>query len=94
MITKEEIYKKADLYLLMNLGQFIGAGEPAFDNMIEVWIVPVFHKSNIATFPIGEMLLDKEGNVLDAPTDKDIDSVFERKLALNEKLKEKFQLTV
>jgi len=93
MITKEEIYKKADLHLLTALGQFIGAGEPVFDNMIEVWIVPVFHKSNIATFPIGEMLLDKEGNILDAPTDKDVDSGFERKLESNERLKEKFQIS-
>ena len=92
MITKEEIHKKADLHLLTNLGQFIGAGEPVFDRMIEVWIVTVFHKSNVATFPVGEMLLDKDGNVLDAPTDKDIDGVFERKFEGNEKLKEKFEL--
>ncbi len=92
MITKEEVYKKADLHLLTSLGQFIGAGEPVFDRMIGVWVVPVFHKSNMATFPVGEVVLDKDGNVLDAPTDKDIDSVFERKFERNEKLKEKFEL--
>lgn len=93
-MTKDDIYKKADLYLLTNLGQFIGAGEPVFDNMIEVWIVPVFHKSNATTFPVGEMILDKEGKVLDAPTAEDIDGVFERKSAGNERLREKFQLSL
>ncbi|MBI2542633.1 MAG: hypothetical protein HYW24_00385 [Candidatus Aenigmarchaeota archaeon] len=92
MITKEEAYEQADRYLIENIGNLIGPGEPIFDSKVGIWIVPVFHMSKVAVFPIGEMVIDSDGNILYAPTGKDIEEMFERKLASNEKLKEKFQL--
>ena len=92
MITKEEAYEKSDRYLIENIGNLVGPGEPIFDSKIGVWVVPIFHMSKIAVFSVGEIVIDNEGNILYAPTDKDIDNVFEKKLESNEKLKGKFQL--
>lgn len=94
MITKEEAYEKSDRYLIENIGNLVGPGEPIFDNKIGVWIVPIFHMSKIAVFPVGEIIIDNEGNILYAPADKDIDNALEKKLESNEELKGKFQLKV
>jgi len=92
MITKEEVYEKADKYLIKNIGNLVGPGEPVFDAKVNVWIVPVFHMSKVAVFPVDEIVVDNDGNILYAPTSKNIDDIFERKLASNEELKEKFQV--
>lgn len=94
MITKEEAYKTADRHLIENIGNLVGPGEPVFDSKVGVWIVPIFHMSKVAVFPIGEMIVDNEGVIVYAPSEKDVDEIFERKLATNERLKEKFRLTV
>ena len=94
MITKEEAYEKSDRYLIDNVGNLVGPGEPIFDSKIGVWVVPIFHMSKIAVFPVGEIIIGGEGNILYTPTGKDIDNALEKKLESNEKLKGKFQLKV
>jgi len=68
MITKEEIYDKASMYLIRNVGNLIGPGEPAFDGKVKVWRVPIFHMSKVAKFLMGEMLIGPNGEIVHVPT--------------------------
>jgi len=64
MVDKEKVYEIADKYLIMNVGNLVGPGEPGFDNKIRKWIVPIFHMSKVAIFPMGEMIIDTKGNIV------------------------------
>jgi hypothetical protein len=87
MISKEEIYEIADKYLIFNVGNLVGPGEPVFDNKINVWVVPIFHISKVAKFPLGEMVLDSKGNILYVPTTEQLEEVGEKNF--QEKIKVK-----
>lgn len=67
MIGKEEAYKIVDKYLIENVGNLIAPGEPVFDRKVNVWVVSVFHKSKVATFPVAEIVLDADGKIIHAP---------------------------
>ena len=79
MITKEKAYEVADRYLLEYVGNLVGPGEPMFDNKVNVWIVPIFHMSKAATFPLAEMVLDSEGNIVYIPTAEQLQEIGDKK---------------
>ncbi len=81
MMTKEEIYEKADRYLILNVGNLVSPGEPLFDKKVNVWIVPLFHRSKVATFPLGEMIMAEDGDILYAPNTQEMEDIGEKKLA-------------
>jgi len=73
VIGKEKAYEIADRYLIEYIGNLVGPGEPIFDNKINVWIVPIFHMSKVATFRLGEMIIGTEGDIIYVPTAEEMD---------------------
>lgn len=87
MIDKEKGYEIADRYLIEYVGNLVGPGEPIFDSKINVWIVPIFHKSKVAIFPIGEMVIDSEGTIIYVPTPEQLEEIGNRKFPAKIELK-------
>jgi len=87
MIEKENAYEIADRYLMEYVGNLVGPGEPVFDSKIKVWIVPIFHKSKVATFPLAEIILDSGGDIVYAPTIEQLEEIGNRKFPQGIELK-------
>ena len=87
MIDKEKVYEIADRYLIEYVGNLVGPGEPIFDNKINVWIVPIFHKSKVATFPMGEIVINSEGKIIYVPTSEQLEEIGNRKFPTKVELK-------
>lgn len=79
MITKERAYEIADRYLLEYVGNLVGPGEPMFDGKVNVWVVPIFHMSKVAKFPLAELVLDSEGNIIYIPTAEQLEEIGNKK---------------
>lgn len=79
MIDKERAYKIADKYLIEYVGNLICPGEPIFDGKIDSWIIPVFHKSKVATFPVGNMIVDSKGSILHVPNFDESKEIIDKK---------------
>jgi len=79
MIDKENVYKIVDKYLIEYVGNLVGPGDPIFDNKINAWIVPIFHRSKNATFPLAEIVLDSNGNIVYVPTVEQLEEIGNKK---------------
>ena len=79
MIDKEKAHEIADTYLIEYIGNLVGPGEPVFDAKINVWVVPIFHMSKAVTFPLADMVLDSEGNILYIPTAEQLQEIGDKK---------------
>jgi len=87
MIDKEKAYEIADRYLIEYIGNLVGHWEPTFDSKINMWIIPIFHMSNMATFQLGEMIISTEGDIIYVPTAEELGKAGSQKFA--EKIKPK-----
>lgn len=87
MIDKEKAYEIADKHLIEHVGNLVGPGEPVFDNKINVWVVPIFHRSKVAIFPLAEMILDSEGNVIYIPSIEQLEEIGDKKFSQKIELK-------
>jgi len=87
MIDKEKAYEIADKYLIENVGNLVGPGRPFFDDKINVWIVPIFHKSKVATFPLSDMVINSEGKIIYTPTAEQLVEIGEKKFSQKIELK-------
>lgn len=87
MINKNEALDKAGDYLLTYIGNLVGCGIPFFDNERTVWVVPVFHTSDVATFPLDEIHVDVDGNIMYAPTRERLIEIAEKRFEWNEEIK-------
>lgn len=87
MITKEAALDKVEDYLLTYIGNLVGPGIPFFDNQRNLWIVPILHMSNVATFPLDEMHVDVNGNIVFAPTREKLVEIAEKRFEGNEEIK-------
>jgi len=87
MITKEQALDKAEDYLLTYIGNLVGPGASFFDNEKNVWVVPIFHMSNIATFPLDEIHVDTHGNIVYAPTRERLIQIARKRFEGNEEIK-------
>lgn len=91
MLTKDDVGKIADKYLMFNVGNLVGPGEPKFDEGKKIWTVPVFHSSKKFYFEMGEMTINTEGNVItvklleDSPEIREVEKDFYESLKLSEK---------
>ena len=68
MTNEKEIVDKVDDYLLTYVGNLVSSGIPFFNNKEKVWIVPIIHGPMNSTFPLDEMKLSEEGEIIYAPT--------------------------
>lgn len=87
MIGKEKAYEIVDKYLMEYVGNLVASGEPVFDSKVDVWVVPIFHKSKVATFPLSEVILDAEGNFVYVPAADQLEEIWNRKFSHKIKLK-------
>ncbi|HLC39549.1 MAG TPA: hypothetical protein VJJ76_01560 [archaeon] len=87
MIDREKAYEIADMYLIEYVGNLVGPGEPVFDSKLNVWIIPIFHMSKVAKFPLGKMVLDSEGKILYVPTEEELEEIGKRKFPQKIELK-------
>jgi hypothetical protein len=87
VITKKEALDKAEDYLLTYIGNLVGPGIPFFDSERNIWIIPVFHMSKIATFPLDEMQIDTNGNIVRAPTRERLIELAGKRFEGNEEIK-------
>ena len=88
MIDKEKAYDIADMYLIEYVGNLVGPGEPVFDNKINLWVVPIFHISKVAKFPLGEMVINSEGKIIHVPTTEQLEEIGEKNFQQKIKVKQ------
>ncbi|HLC39294.1 MAG TPA: hypothetical protein VJJ76_00235 [archaeon] len=67
MISEKEIIDIVDDYLLTYVGNLVVSGIPFFNSKERVWVVPIFHASSNETFPLDEMKLNENGEIIYAP---------------------------
>ena len=87
MITKEEVLDKAEDYLLTYIGNLVGCGIPFFDNKRSIWVVPIDHMSNVATFPLDELHIDVNGDFTYTPTREKLIEIAEKRFEGDEEIK-------
>ena len=75
------IVQKAQDYLTDHVGELTTPGMPIFDAANTRWRVPVLCKTDKGLLPVGEFLLDKEGNFLAVPNKDHLVRVLEMQLA-------------
>jgi hypothetical protein len=68
IVTSEEVRRKASRYILEQLGNRLWAGEPAHDQNLQRWSVPIHSRSLPEEAVLGEVLLDLQGVVIHAPS--------------------------
>ena len=86
-MNKNEILDKAGDYLLTYIGNLVGPGIPIFNEERGIWVVPIFHTSDVATFPLDEIHIDVNGDVVYAPTRERLIQVAEKRFEWNEEIK-------
>jgi len=70
--TAEEVEQEASRYILYQLGDQLWAGEPIYDESHEQWTAPIRAKSLGAEVSVGEITLGAQGNILHAPSRRDV----------------------
>ncbi len=88
MINRKEAVERVEDYLLTYIGNLVGAGTPYFDSKKNVWIIPIFHMSNVATFPLDEIHMDVNGNLVHVPTREKLIEIAEKRFEKNREIKE------
>lgn len=68
MINEKEVANKVQDYLLTYVGNLVNVGIPFFDNKEKMWIVPIVNVSSKLTFPLDEIKLSENGEIISAPT--------------------------
>ena len=66
--TSEEVRRKASRYILEQLGNRLWAGEPGYDEQRQRWTVSIHSRSLPEEAVLGEVLLDLQGVVIQAPS--------------------------
>jgi len=72
---RSHILRQCSLYILRKLGDGLWAGKAAYDEACQQWTVPIHSKSLGAGVSIGEITLDAQGNILHAPSCRDVQRV-------------------
>src|SRR3989337_1606257 len=72
-----EIYEKVKRYLYENIGHMTTAGTPKYDILKDLWRVPVLCKTERGIIVVGEFSLDKKGNFVNIPTEREMLKVAE-----------------
>lgn len=88
MINRKEVLDKVEDYLLTYIGNLVGPGTPYFDSKRNVWVIPIFHMSNVATFPLDEIHMDIDGNLVHVPTRERLIEIAEKRFEKNKEIKE------
>lgn len=72
-----EIIKKVNLYLAMEVGHMVSPSSPIFNVEEKHWIIPIKCKTKRGTFVIGEFWVDEDGNFKMIPTKEEMLRVIE-----------------
>lgn len=63
-----EIYEKVKGYLCDHVGNMVMPGSPVYDGEENIWRVPVLCRTEVGIFPVGEIVVSKDGEFLRIPT--------------------------
>lgn len=72
MIEKTKARKKARSYLIENIGNMVGPGEPILNKKENTWEIPIIYQSYSKEIKIGKLILDKEGGVESVPSKNEL----------------------
>jgi hypothetical protein len=75
-----KIFESAKEYLIENFGNLVSAGEVYFDKRNNTWNVKIAAKTPHGIIPVGELLFDFNGNLIEAPTKETLLSILKTKL--------------
>lgn len=64
---QDMIFQKVREYLIEHIGEMTTPGTPALDASARRWRVPVLCKTPKGILPVGEFVLDQDGNFLAVP---------------------------
>lgn len=79
-----EILESAREYLIENFGNLISAGEIYFDKRKNTWNVKIIAKTPKGTMPVGEILLDSKGNIIEVPAKETLLNILKTRLTEEE----------
>jgi len=75
-----KIFEWAKEYLIENFGNLVSAGEVYFDKKNGIWNVKIIAKTPQGIIPVGELLFDFNGNLIDVPTKESLLNILKTKL--------------
>jgi len=75
-----KIFESAKEYLIENFGNLVSAGEVYFDKKNGRWNVKIIAKTPRGIIPVGELLFDFNGNLIDVPTKESLLNILKTKL--------------
>ena len=76
----KEIIDAAKEYLIENIGELVSAGDIYYDAQQNTWNVKILAKTPNGIFILGEMCLDKNKKIVDAPSKKNLLNILKTKL--------------
>lgn len=77
---QKEIYETAKEYLTENIGELVSIGDVYYDARQGTWNVKILAKTPQGIVILGEMRLDKNKNIVDAPSKEILLSILKNKL--------------
>jgi hypothetical protein len=78
LATPEEVRRQASRYILEQLGNRLWADEPAYDEPLQRWTVPIHARALPEEVVLGEVLLDRQGVVIQAPSREAVQRALEQ----------------
>lgn len=75
-----KIIESAREYLIENIGNLVSVGEVYFDKKDNTWNVKILAKSPRGIIPVGEMIFDFNGNMIEVPTKETLLNILKTKL--------------
>ena len=78
MHIRRAAVRKVREYLTDNVGDHVETGEPKLNPRTRQWRVPVLAKSARAVVPVGEFLLDEDGEFVAVPEKEQMERALKR----------------
>ena len=75
-----EILEAAKGYLIENFGNLVSVGEIYFNGKNNTWNVKIIVKTPKGIIPVGEVVFDSKGDIIEVPTKETLLSILKTKL--------------
>jgi hypothetical protein len=74
-----KIFESAKEYLIENFGNLVSAGEVYFDKKNSMWNVKIVAKTPQGIIPVGELMFDSNGDLIEVPTKETLLNIMKMK---------------
>ena len=75
-----EILEAAKEYLIENFGNFVSAGDIYFNRENNTWYVKIVVKTPKGIIPVGAVIFDSKGDIIDVPTKETLLQILKTRL--------------